>query len=252
MLSNRTDRILSALVVLVVVMIAWATMALNASVSQAAVPVATPTTPQVAPYMNLGLPGRAVPSRTGYRSIYFLGDSLTANLVKIAPAYFPGWTVGVNGEGGRPMNTGMAILAGTRLPAHTILAMGLFTNDLPTRTWALKQAIRESLRRVGPDGCVIWATIYRAPVGGPSWQGALPGDVYKRAAYPQSAVGVGYAKANAIIRRMAAENANMRLVDWSRSLQQHPMPMDYTQVHPALLSGWQRRAQMYADAARTC
>jgi hypothetical protein len=180
--------------------------------AHAAIPVPSPAIPQTAPYMNVGQPGTAIPSKSGFRSIYFLGDSLTAGIFRVAPAYFPGWKVGINGVGGRPLNDGMGILAATALPERTILAMGLFTNDLPTRTWALKQAVRESLRRVGPSGCVIWATIHRPAVGGPSWQGALPGDVAARKPYPASAAGIGYAKANAALRALAAQNPNMRLV----------------------------------------
>jgi hypothetical protein len=235
-----------------VIMLILMSVLLFASKSEANVPVASPDIPQTAPYMNLGLPGTAVPSKTGYTSILFLGDSLTAGMVNVAPRYFPGWKVGVNGLGGRPLNDGMGILASYKLPAHTILAMGLFTNDVPTRVWALKQAVRESLRRVGPNGCVIWATVKRPAVGGPSWQGALPGDAVARKPYPQSAVGIGYAKANAALRHLADENPNMRLVDWSGSIRRHPMAMDSTLVHPGNISGWQRRAQLYANAARSC
>jgi hypothetical protein len=233
--------------------LAVAVAALTAPASaHAAIPVPSPAIPQTAPYMNVGQPGTAIPSKSGFRSIYFLGDSLTAGIFRVAPAYFPGWKVGINGVGGRPLNDGMGILAATALPERTILAMGLFTNDLPTRTWALKQAVRESLRRVGPSGCVIWATIHRPAVGGPSWQGALPGDVAARKPYPASAAGIGYAKANAALRALAAQNPNMRLVDWAKSLHTSPMAMEDNDVHPASLSGWQRRAQMYATAARSC
>lgn len=208
--------------------------------------------PQTMPVLLKSSGSTAVPSKTGYTSILFVGDSLTAGITKIAPGYFPGWKVGINGLGGRPLNDGMSILASYKMPARTILAMGLFTNDLPTRVWALKQAVRESLRRVGSKGCVIWSTIKRPSVGGPSWQGALPGDAVARKAYPAAAVGIGYAKANAALRQLAAENPNMRLVDWAGSLRRHPMKMDFTQVHPGTISGWQRRAQLYANAARSC
>jgi hypothetical protein len=111
-----------------------------------------------------------------------------------------------------------------------VLIMGLFTNDRANRVWALKTAVRESLRRVGPDGCVVWATVYRPDVGYGT-----------------------YAKANAALRQLARENpANMRLVDWSKSLRKSPTKMDWTQVHPDSAAGWTRRASMYAQAARSC
>lgn len=233
--------------------LAVALAVLGLAASAPAAQAATPAPARVAPAMNLGVPGHATPSRSGARSILFIGDSLTAGLLNVAPAYFPGWRVGLNGVGGRPLAAGMAVLDGYRLPPRTILAMGLFTNDLPTHVAELERAVRESLRRVGPRGCVIWATVYRPPVGGPSWAGALPGDAYARPAYPAAARGTGYGAANRALRDLAARNrTTMRLVDWSASLRRHPMQMDPTQVHPATLGGWQRRAQLYANAARSC
>lgn len=220
--------------------------------------VATPTAaaaapvPQTAPYMNLGVAGQTVPSHSGFTSVYFIGDSLTAGIVNIAPAYFPGWKVGINGLGGRPLKDGMGILAATKLPPRTILAMGLFTNDLPTHIAALKSAVKESRRRVGPNGCVIWATVHRPAVGGPSWYGALPGDAAPRSMFPQSASGATYRKANEWLRAEDKRDRNMRLVDWAKSLHDHPLTMEDNDVHPAGADGWQRRAQLYANAARSC
>lgn len=234
------------------IFLAFALVCCQPQNAYADVPVESLSIPQSAPYMNLGVPGTAVPSASGFTSIYFIGDSLTAGILNRAPAYFPGWTVGMNGVGGRPLNDGMGILAGTKLPPRTILAMGLFTNDIPTRTWALKKAIRESIRRVGPNGCVIWSTIYRPAVGGPSWYGALPGDATPRPNFPQSALGVDYSRANTIIRTLAKHNRTMRLVDWDKSLHTWPVPMEDNDVHPATDEGWERRAAEYATAARSC
>jgi hypothetical protein len=176
-------------------------------------------------------PGVAQPAPGGEQQLYVIGDSLTAGMQNILPRYFPGWGVGTWGRNGRPLAEGMDILRRTAIPddGSIILGMALGTNDPPWSERAIAAAVRESLRRVGPDGCVIWATIYRPPWGHQ-----------------------GYSAENRMLRRMTAREPRMRLVDWSRSLHRHPLPMDRSGVHPRRLSGWIRRAAMFADAARSC
>jgi hypothetical protein len=217
---------------------AVATLAL-ASSAQAA------TTPQTAPALTMGIAGHPEPSRSGQTRFLMVGDSLTAGITDRMPRYLPGWQVGMNGLGGRPLAEGMGLLDGYRLPrdGRIVLALGLFTNNAPGDFPKLRSAVRESLARVGDRGCVIWNTIYRPAVGGPSWEPAWT---------PQEQIGTGYAEVNAWLRQMRDEHPNMRLVDWSRSLHRNPIAMDVTGVHPATDAGWNRRAQMVADAARSC
>jgi hypothetical protein len=220
---------------------AAAVLALGAADAHAA----TPVVPQAAPALTMGVPGDAKPSRSGRTQYLMIGDSLTAGIMDRMPSYLPGWKVGMNGLGGRPLEIGMDFLASYSLPrdGRIVLAMGLFTNNAPGDFPELRSAVRESLRRVGDRGCVIWATVYRPAVGGPSWEPAWT---------PQEQMGQGYAAVNAWLRGMARENANMRLVDWSKSLHRSPIAMDVTGVHPATAAGWGRRAAMFADAARSC
>ena len=176
-------------------------------------------------------PGVAEPAPGGQQQIYAIGDSLIHWIQYILPGYFPGWGVGTWGTNGRSLAEGMDILRRTDIPSDgsMILAMGLGTNDPPTQVEQFTAAVRETLRRVGPDGCVVWATIYRPPQDGP-----------------------GYAGENDALRAMARTDPRIRVVDWSRSLHRHPVPMDDSRVHPLTLEGWQRRAQMFSDAARSC
>jgi hypothetical protein len=53
-----------------------------------------------------------------------------------------------------------------------VLAFSLFTNDAPTSVDALEAAVRESIARAGPRGCVVWATFVRPPLQGVSYQAA--------------------------------------------------------------------------------
>jgi hypothetical protein len=176
-------------------------------------------------------PGVAELAPGGQQQIYVIGDSLTHGMQYILPSHFPGWGVGTWGYNGRSLAEGMDILARTLIPddGSIILGMSLGTAEYPRQVGALEAAVRESLRRVGPNGCVIWATIYRPPRNG-----------------------VGYGSENEALRAMERREPRMQLVDWSKSLHAHPLPMDATGVHPTTIKGWQRRAQMFEDAARSC
>jgi hypothetical protein len=177
-------------------------------------------------------PGVARPSASGKSRLLVIGDSLTRSMYDDLPRMLPGWKIGVNGVGGRPLAEGMAWLEIYKLPkdGRTILAMSLFTNDPPTHARQLKAAVRESLRRVGPHGCVIWATIFR----------------------PRATFGIGYHAPNEVLRAMAAQHPDtMRLVPWSETVRRTHMPIREG-VHPGTPAAWDLRARLFADAARTC
>jgi hypothetical protein len=177
-------------------------------------------------------PGVPRPSASGKSRLLVIGDSLTRSMYADLPLMLPGWRIGVNGNGGRPLAEGMAWLQIYKLPkdGRTILAMSLFTNDPPTHVRQLKAAVRESLRRVGPHGCVIWATILR----------------------PKADFGIGYHAANEALRALAAGHRDtMRLVRWSETVRRTHMPLREG-VHPGTPAAWDVRARLFADAARTC
>ena len=234
---------------------AAAALALGSAVpaADAASPVAIagPAIPQTRNMLREGKPGVAVPSRSGKTRMLMFGDSLTVGTMPVIGDVLPGWKIGVVAEGGRPLAWGMDRLAASVVPrtGSTILFMGLFTNDFPWQTDALRISIRESLRRVGPNGCVIWATIHRPAVGGVSWAGALAGDTTTRPVAPEWARGMTYAKANNILRAFAKREPRMRLVRWAEYVDSHPGVLDASQVHP---KDYHPRAQMIADAARSC
>ena len=66
---------------------------------------------------------------------------------------------------GRPLDEGMAVLAGSD-PPRASFAYSLFTNDDPVRIEQLDAAVRSSVASLGPHGCAVWATIVRPKVGG--------------------------------------------------------------------------------------
>src|SRR4051794_24557518 len=167
----------------------------------------------------------------GRAGVFLIGDSLAVAITPTLPALMPGWRVAINAIGGRPLVLGMQVLEATQIPqdGSVIVAFSLYTNDDPRNVPALRAAIRTSLDRAGPRGCVVWATIFRAPIAGHS-----------------------YDAANALMRRMAsADPEHMRLVDWDTKAREEPPLIGPDGIHPTP-AGVAIRGQMYADAARSC
>lgn len=173
---------------------------------------------------------------SGPRTMIVIGDSLAVGMARPLVAALGGWEVPIDGRIGRPLGEGMAILRETPLPAgaqgqRAILAFSLFTNDGPESVDALEAAVRESVARLGTHGCAIWATIARPPLGG-----------------------VSYEAANDRLRALANDPvlaSQLLLVPWKEQYARHPSWRRSDNVH-ATPEGYAARAQLYADAARSC
>jgi hypothetical protein len=186
-------------------------------------PQATPSQPEIATPAPSG-------DTTARRRLIVVGDSLAVGMRPYLAGELSSWQVSIDGRVGRPLAEGMGVLAATSItnPSRTVLAISLFTNDDPTRTSALRSAIATSLSRVGADGCVVWATITRPPVGG-----------------------VTYAAANRIITQAAADDERLRVVPWAAYTAAHPEVLAADGVHPSP-DGYRARAALYAQAAASC
>jgi hypothetical protein len=188
----------------------------------------SPTSPVPAPAAPAPVPAAPAPSGSSPRKLIMIGDSLAEGTQAILPSALPGWNVTTNAERGRPLATGMQILAGTQISGRVALAFSLFTNDDPTHVSALDSAVRTSVSRAGSRGCAVWATIVRPPVNG-----------------------VSYAAANQRLNQLASQLPTLRVVPWAAAVAAHPSWVGGDGVH-ATSEGYRQRARMYADAARSC
>lgn len=170
-------------------------------------------------------PGAATP---GDGTLVVIGDSLAVGMQPTLPAAMPGWDVRIDARTGRPLAEGMSRLAATQLPRGAVLAISLFTNDDPRNTGPLRAAVQQSLGRVGPRGCVVWATIQRPPLDG-----------------------VGYGAANTVLRDLARRDGRLRLVPWAEQMAAHPELLRPDGVHPTP-EGYRLRSQLYAAAVASC
>jgi cell division septation protein DedD len=204
------------------------------STSAPAVPPApTTTTPATPTATETQPPAQTQPSPTpgrGSGTLVMIGDSLAVGVRPLLPGLLPGWQVSVNGRVSRPLAEGMTILSGTSIPSDgsTVLAVSLFTNDDPTHTSQLQSAVRQALARVGPNGCVVWATIARPPVNG-----------------------VSYDAANSLLARLARSDSRLQIVPWAEQTAARPSLLGPDGVHPTP-AGYQLRARLYAEAAQSC
>jgi hypothetical protein len=196
-------------------------------------PASTTTTPAAPAPTDTQPSTQTQPAPSSGRNsgtLVMIGDSLAVGVRSLLPGLLPGWQVAVNGRVSRPLGEGMSILSSTPIPSDgsTVLAVSLFTNDDPTHTPQLQAAVRQSLDRVGPNGCVVWATIARPPVNG-----------------------VSYDAANSLLRRLARSDSRLRIVPWAEQTAPRPSLLGPDGVHPTP-AGYQLRARLYAQAAQSC
>ena len=169
-------------------------------------------------------------------ALVMLGDSLAIGTAGPLSLDLADWNVRFDARIGRPLAEGLSILAwtalpSTRPPARTVLAFSLFTNDAPADVDELDAAVRASVARLGPHDCALWATISRPAVHG-----------------------ISYRAANARLAQLALEPqlaGRLLVVPWAAEVARHHGWKAHDHVH-ATVAGYLARAQLYADAARSC
>jgi hypothetical protein len=187
--------------------------------------VPVPPPPATLPDSTDPLPG-ATPGSAGggASSLLLVGDSLAVGIQPLLPGQLPGWTVLTDAREDRTLSEGMARWRVER-GDEAVDAFSLFTNDSPRSLTALEAAVRETAR----DGCAVWATIARRTANGDS-----------------------YGAANDLLGRLAAElPGRLVVVPWAAAVAEHPDWLGRDGVHPNQ-TGYRARAQLYAQAARSC
>jgi hypothetical protein len=162
--------------------------------------------------------------------VVLIGDSLAVGIETYLPPLLRGYTLSADDHVGRPLGEGMTILAGTDVRSRpTVLAISLFTNNDPRDLDTLEAAVRKTVDAVGPDGCAVWATIVRPPVGGVSYRGA-----------------------NERLQALEAElSPHLILVPWAETIAAQPSLIGSDGVHPNP-DGYRVRAALYAEAIQSC
>jgi hypothetical protein len=167
----------------------------------------------------------------GGDAIVLIGDSLAVGMAPYLQALLPARPVLVDARIGRPLDEGMAVLAGSDPPRASFL-FSLFTNDDPVRIAALDAAVRASVASLGPHGCAVWATIVRPKVGGRT-----------------------YGAVNSRLRVLAFDPAlhgRLLIADWANAVRGHRKQWLAKDGVHGTAAGYWARAQLYAAALARC
>ncbi len=154
-----------------------------------------------------------------------LGDSLNVGVERYLPEALPGWRIVANDSVGRSTPEGVAELEAMRpgLSSHVVVSLG--TNDPPAAVAAFRADVSRLLELVGPNRCIVWATI---------WRDGAPSEPF-----------------NAVLRDAAARNRRVRLVDWAEMVEEHPGWLASDGLHGSE-EGYRERAVAVAEATRGC
>ena len=171
------------------------------------------------------------PTTSPSPQLAMIGDSLAEGTAFALPGLLGEFRVSTSSRVSRPLAEGMQLFAATPLPADgpLVVAFSLFTNDHPLNAPLLEAAVRASAARVAGRGCVLWATIVRPPQGRAS-----------------------YAPVNRMLERLGREIEGLAIVPWARQVARHPGWVRRGDRVHGTPTGYQRRAELYADAARQC
>jgi hypothetical protein len=162
---------------------------------------------------------------TSRGTVVLIGDSLNVGVERYLAAALPGWKVVANDRVGRSTPEGIAELEAGRpvLSSHVVVSLG--TNDPSAAVGAFRADVARLLELVGPNRCVIWATI---------WRGGAPSDAF-----------------NAVLRDAVDANRRMQLVEWAEMVQAHPEWLAGDGLH-GNEAGYRERARAVAEAAKGC
>jgi hypothetical protein len=158
-------------------------------------------------------------------TVTLVGDSLNVGVERPLAAALPGWRLVANDRVGRSTPEGIAELEAGRpmLSSHVVISLG--TNDPPGGVAAFRADVARLLELIGPDRCIVWATI---------WRDGAPSDAF-----------------NSVLRDASDVNRRLRLVEWSEMAQAHPDWLAADGLH-GNETGYRERARAIADAAKGC
>ncbi len=154
-----------------------------------------------------------------------VGDSLNVGLEPYLADELPGWRIDAHDRVGRATPEGIDELRALRGALAPVVVVSLGTNDPPGSEPEFRKLVGEAVAIVGPRRCLVWATIVRD--------------------------GTGRTGFDRVLRDAQSDNPNLRLVEWSRLVEQDPTLLAGDAVH-GTPEGYARRAEETAQAIRGC
>ena len=158
-------------------------------------------------------------------ALTMVGDSLNVGTDPYLREALPGWDVDAHDQVGRSTEEGLAVLREQRGALAPVVVVSLGTNDAEGAEGRFRELVDEAVAVVGPNRCLVWATIARG--------GA------ERTAFDD------------VLRDAADAHANVRLVDWAALVAENEELLASDLVH-GTPAGYARRAEATVDALRSC
>jgi GDSL-like Lipase/Acylhydrolase family len=165
------------------------------------------------------------PSPVARGTVTLVGDSLNVGIEPYVGSALPGWTVVTNDRVGRTTPEAIVELEAGRPTLSNYVVVSLGTNDPPTAVTDFRRDVRRVLGLVGPNRCIVWATI---------WRDGAPNTAF-----------------NDVLREAAAANQRLELVDWAEMVDRRPELLAADGLH-GNEDGYRERAGAIAAAARRC
>ena len=164
------------------------------------------------------------PTEGSHGTVTMIGDSLNVGVEPHLAAALPGWRIVSNDRVGRTTPEGIDELEAGRPALSSYVVVSLGTND-PADVPGFRADVARVLELIGPNRCVIWASI---------WRNGKPDDA-----------------ANDVLRQAAAANHRLRLVEWAAMVQAHPDWLAGDHLH-GNEAGYRERARAVAAATTSC
>jgi hypothetical protein len=158
-------------------------------------------------------------------AVTLVGDSLNVGIEPYLADELPGWRLDAHDRVGRPTQEGIAELRQLGGALAPVVVVSLGTNDPAGSEPEFRTLVDEALAIVGPRRCLVWATIVRD--------------------------GSGRTGFDRVLRDARDDNANVRLVEWTRLVEGDPTLLAGDAVH-GTPEGYARRAAETARAVHSC
>lgn len=162
---------------------------------------------------------------TAAGTVTLVGDSLNVGIEPYLARELPGWRIDTHDRVGRATLEGIEELRrlGVRLAPVVVVSLG--TNDPDGTEDEFHRLARTAVSIVGPDRCLVWATVLR--------------DGRPRTGF------------NRVLHEASANNMNVRLVDWAAMVADDARLLEGDLVH-GTPDGYARRARETAAVVRAC
>jgi hypothetical protein len=158
-------------------------------------------------------------------AVTLVGDSLNVGVEPYLDQELSGWRIDAHDLVGRATTEGIEELRALGAKLAPVVVVSLGTNDPDGSEAVFRERVAEAIELVGPDRCLVWATIVRD--GSPR---------------------TGF---NDVLLEARSANRNVRLVDWAAIVADASSLLAEDLVH-GTPEGYARRAEETARVVGSC